>query len=848
MEYMIKTNRKKRNPFFEKWTWRMAWKDARHHWSRLFLFISAIIVGIAALVAINAFNRSLSDAIDDQARQLLGADLEVDANTLFEEELVQMFDSIGGVQAEEWSMASMVSFKTSTPGARLVRLMAWEGEFPFYGDIEVIPENALERMRSGQYAMVDENLAIQYDVNSDDSVKIGKLHFKIAGIVRKIPGGGQVQSTFTPSVYIDKQYLDSTGLVQFGSRVNYKRFFKTEDPEAVAEVLKPVLRKYGHHYETAESQKEDLGEAVTNLYRFFNLLSFIALILGSIGVASSVHIYTREKHSDVAVLRCMGASGNQVFTLYLVQILIFGFFGSLIGAFLGMGIQFLMPLFFADLIPVSIELSMQWIPLIEGIILGIIIAVIFSLLPLINVRYVPPLAVMRQSEYTGKQGKNLRYALYSLAVLFLYGFAVFLTRDWLMAASFIGGLLAAFLGLFYIGKGVIWSAGKLVKKSKGFIRRQAFSNLFRPQNQTVTLVVVIGLAAFLLSTLEVVQGSLIKEIESLGENSSNTILFDIQPYQAEPIKELTRDYELPINQFVPIVTLRIQSVKGKTVGEIQKDTTDEISNWSITREYRVTYRDSLNPSEELLEGKIQHTKGDSIFVSISESITDNLQVELGDSIVFDVQGVPMKAYIGGIREVEWRNDPPNFIFVFPTGALEEAPQIYVLTTRIDNPAAGNEYQRDVVASFPNVSLIDLRLVLRTLNEFFEKVSFIIRFMASFSLLTGLIVLAGSVLNSKFGRLKENVLLRTLGALRKQLVGLTIVEYAYLGTIAGATGIILSLVSGSLLAKFLYEVPFAVDFLNLLIIWISVTVLTVLIGWWNTRDVTRHSPLAILRRT
>lgn len=849
MDYRIKLNRKKPNPLFEKWTWRMAWRDARHHWSRLFLFISAIIIGIAALVAINAFNISLSDAIDDQARGLLGADLEVDANSPFEEELLNLFDSIPAPQATEWSMASMVSFYTKTSGSRLIRLLAWEGDFPFYGEVELVPENALKKMRSGRYAMVDENLAIQYEVGSEDSVKIGDLFFKVAGVVKKIPGGGEMRATITPSVYIDKKHLDSTGLVQVGSRVNYKRFFKTEDPDALVETLRPLVRKYGHRFETVEDEKEDLGEAVTNLYLFFNMLSFIALILGSIGVASAVHIYTKEKHTDVAVLRCMGASGNQAFVMYLVQIMIFGFFGSLIGAILGMGIQFLLPVLFEDMVPVDIEMSLQWLPVAEGLVLGIFIAIIFSLLPLINVRYIPPLAVIRQSSYAGKQGRVLRIMLYLLAILFLYGFAVFQTGDWQRAGAFIGGLLLALLALFYIGKGVIWSAGRLIKGSRGFIRRQAFSNLFRPQNQTVTLVVVIGLGAFLLATLEVVQGSLIKHVKTMGgTNTSNTILFDIQPYQAEPLKDLTLEYDFPIDQFVPIVTCRIRSVNGRTVEAIQNDTTDNISNRRLTREYRVTYRDSLKASEELEEGDIQQIRNDSIFVTITDWVQRGLELKIGDSLTFDVQGVPVKVFVGGIRDLQWRNNPPNFTFVFPTGVLEDAPQIFVLATHIEDPAKGNEYQREVVASYPNVSLIDLRLILRTLHEFLDKVGIIIRFMALFSLLTGLVVLAGAVINSKFGRLKENVLLRTLGALQKQIVGLTVVEYSYLGAIAGATGIILSLVSGKLLAKFLYEVPFAANPINLIIIWIAVTGLTVFIGWWNTRDITRSSPLEVLRRT
>jgi putative ABC transport system permease protein len=360
--------------------------------------------------------------------------------------------------------------------------------------------------------------------------------------------------------------------------------------------------------------------------------------------------------------------------------------------------------------------------------------------------------------------------------------------------------------------------------------------------------VVIGLGVFLVTTLSLIQNSLLNQVEFVGqENQSNTILFDIQPQQVDAVAALTTENGLDITQLVPIVTCRLKEVKGKSISEIQRDTTDGISNWAITREYRVTYRDSLHVSEELLEGELQHISNDSIFVTISEGMTDNLEVGIGDSLVFDVQGIPFKVFISGIRKVEWQEDPPNFIFVFPTGILEPAPQIFVLTTRIDNDQVASTFQRELVTAFPNVSLIDIRLILQTIDEFFDKVSFIIQFMALFSIVTGLIVLAGAVVNSKYARLKENALLRTIGASGKQITGMTLLEYLYLGVLAAFTGIFLALFAGFILAKFFFEIVFVPDLASLLYILVGVVLLTVGVGWWNTREVVRRSPLFVLRR-
>jgi len=200
-----------------------------------------------------------------------------------------------------------------------------------------------------------------------------------------------------------------------------------------------------------------------------------------------------------------------------------------------------------------------------------------------------------------------------------------------------------------------------------------------------------------------------------------------------------------------------------------------------------------------------------------------------------------------VREVDWPTDPPNFIFVFPGGVLEQAPQIYVLTTRVDAQTVADKYSRELVALFPNVSLIDLRLVLSTIQEFFDKVSFVIKFMALFSIITGLIVLAGAVINSKYARMRENVLLRTVGALKKQIVGLTLLEYSYLGLFAGIAGILLSLVSGYLLSLFMFDVIFLPDISGLFVIWLGVILLTVSVGWLNTRSIMNNSPLEVLRK-
>jgi putative ABC transport system permease protein len=830
----------------------MAWRDASHNFSRLFLFTASLVAGIAAVVALDSMNNTLQNDINNNAKELIGADLVINGERSFSKELQVKFDSLKLPQASEADMASMVLFLNNNQ-SRLIRLVALKGEFPFYGTIETQPADAYKKMKSGKYAMLDESLASQYEVSSDDSLRIGNSVFKVAGIVTKIPGGGGIMTTFTPSVYISMDELDSTRLIQYGSRVNYKQFIKTtsdEETETTLSKLKPAIRKNGFSYETIEGRKEGLGEGFNSVYRFFSLLAFVALILGCIGIASAVHIYAREKREEVAVLRCVGSSGWQAFNIIFIQIFILGLLGSILGSFVGLGIQQLIPLFLKGVVPFEISTDISWRSVGMGIAIGAVISVLFSMLPLVAVRFVPPLTVLRTDYEPGRIFSKTKIAAIILIALFPIAFAALQTKSIVTGLFFFLGLVTALGCLTGVAIGLLYLVRRFFPHNAGFIWRHSLSSLFRPNNQTRVLMVTIGLGAFIISILNIVESSMLSQVEFTGrENQSNTILFDIQPSQRDGIINLMTESKLDVNQVVPIVTCRLNEVKGKSIEALQKDTTDKIPNWALMREYRVTYRDSLHHSEELVKGEIQSRKAgvDSVWVTISEGMEENLEVSIGDSLVFDVQGIPLKAFISGVRKVEWPKDPPNFIFVFPKGVLENAPQFYVTSTRIQDQEQANRFQQRLVLEFPNVSLIDLRLILSTVNNLFDKLGLIVRFLALFSIITGLVVLAGAVINSKFVRIKENVLLRTLGARTSQITRITLIEYAYLGLFSAITGMVLSLAGGWALTTFFFEIQFAFDWKELGIISAGVIFMTMLIGWFNSREVINTPPLQVLRK-
>ena len=841
-----------KNPLNFRWLFLMAIRDSRRNRSRLFLFISSIILGIAALVAIYSFEDNLKDDLNNQAKTLLGADLVIETNKPVVKEALPMLEELGEEHSEERSFASMILFPKGN-GTRLVNIKALEGQYPYYGNIETTPAAAGKSFRSNQQALVDKTLMLQFNAKVGDSVKVGEVIFQIAGILNKAPGQTGFASSVAPTVFIPLKYLEETGLSQKGSRITtnyYYRFGAEVNVDRLVKRMDSRLEKLELNYETVESRKENTGRSFEDLSRFLALVGFIALLLGCIGVASAIHIYIREKIGTIAVLRCLGVSSRQAFLIYLIQIVGIGLIGSTMGAFLGALVQQILPVILKDFLPVDITIAVSWSAIAQGIFLGVVISVLFALLPLISVRNISPLNTLRISfEETHFFKDPVKWFVYGLIILFIFFFTYLQIGGWLQSFYFTLGVLTAFLILSGVSASLIWLARKYFPTSWSYLWRQGFANLFRPNNQTLILVVSIGLGTAFICTLFFVQDILINRVTlSSSGNQPNMVLFDIQTGQKDSVARLTKKMNMPVLQQVPIVTMRLDEVNGKSSAQIKKDSSMRISKSAFEREYRVTYRDSLTAAEIITEGKWvgAAASGKPIYVSLEEGFAERIGVKIGDKMAFNVQGAMIETVVGSFREVDWRRIQTNFLVIFPTGVLEEAPQFHVLITKFSGNQQSADFQQAIVRNFPNISIVDLGLVLSVLDEILNKIGFVIRFMAAFSIITGIVVLIASVLISKFQRIRESVLLRTLGASRKQILVITAMEYFFLGSLAAFTGILLSLGASWALAKFNFETSFTPEFLPVIVLFTIITSLTVMIGLFNSRSILNKPPLEVLR--
>ena len=833
------------------WLLKMAWRDGKASGSKLTLFMASIVLGIAAVVSIQSFGENLKDNIALQSKSLMGADFIIDSDKPPNERVEYIIDSLGGADARETSFASMAAFP-GNQGTKLVQVRGIGGNFPFYGKIETTPPSAADLYQEEDGALVDATLMLQLGIEVGDSIKIGAVTLPIAGALKSVPGSTAIFSSVAPPVIVPHDFIAETGLIQRGSRVDYQYYFvaPNADMEKLDERLDDMLDAEDSDLDTHLSTSERMGERYENFGKFLNLVAFIALLLGCVGIASAINIYIREKLRAVAILKCIGASRKQSFLIYLIQVAGMGFLGGLIGTLIGLGLQRLFPIFLEGLLPVDVQITFSPQVIAMGLILGVLMSVLFALYPLVGTLYVSPLQALRvQQENSAKSRKAAVFILLAI-FLFIFLFSYWLLDDWRYSLAFVAGILVTFSILAGVASGFMKAVKKNFPTSWGFTARQSLLNLYRPKNQTLTLVLAIGVGTFLISTLYFTKDFLLSQASFQSqENSANMILLDVQSGQRQQVAATINDHELPVLSDIPIVTMRVESIGGRNVEQIREDTTSHINGWVLDHEFRVTYRDSLISSEMLEEGEFtgEFAGTGAVPISISADFAEDANVAVGDTVAFNVQGVLQNTVVGSVRMVDWSRMQLNFSLVFPEGVLEDAPQFHVLTTKVPDEAASAALQQELVRDFPNISIIDLRQVLTVVSEILNRISWIINFMAFFSIFTGIIVLLGAVRNSKYQRIKESVLLRTLGATSKQILKIQALEYIYLGVVGSLSGILLSLISSQLLAWFAFESSFVPSSMPFLILFPGITLLVLIIGLGNSISVIKNPPLEVLRK-
>ncbi|WP_396202494.1 ABC transporter permease [Gemmatimonas sp.] len=613
---------------------------------------------------------------------------------------------------------------------------------------------------------------------------------------------------------------------------------------------------------TVADTERDFTESVARLADFLSIIGLIALLLGGIGVASGVNAFVSAKIDTVAVLRCLGATSRQVLALYVVQSAAMGLVGAIAGTLLGVAVQFLLPGVVSDFLPIDVELALEPRPLVLGLATGVWVSLVFAMRPLLALRRVSPLqAIRREMDSTALPSEwndPARLTVDALLVGSIIGIVVSRigsVRQGLYISAAIGG---AVLVLWIAATLLIAAARRSTRPSWPFELRQGIANLHRPANQTRAVTLALGFGAFLLSTVYLVQANLLSRVQATSAGSAgNLLFFDVQDDQAAPLDSLLRARQHPIVQQTPVVTMRIDALNGRSVSALMADTSARRAGWALRREYRSTYRDSIVGSEVLVAGtwfadsatraKARTANPDAPFeVSLEQNLATDLGVVLGDTVTWNVQGVPITTVVTSFRTVNFARFEANFFVVFAPEALRRAPQQFIVVANVPAGPAIAAVQRDIVRRFPNISSVDLTLVRQTIGAIVDKVTLAIRFLGLFSLAMGIPVLFSAVAATRRARLREGVLLRTLGASRAQVARVLLAEYGALGALGALTGMVLAFAGAWGLTRFVFKDPFDPAVGPTVVIAAGMLLLTMAIGLLTSRDVYKETPMAAIR--
>jgi len=873
----------------------LTWRESRSARRRLLLYMSAISLGVAALVAIDSFADNVTRSIREQSRALLGGDISFASRRPISPAQKTILDSIqkktNAEYARVFTFPSMALIKR-TGLTRLVQVRGVSANYPFYGVITTNPGGRWNALTQGAYALVDPSLLIALNARVGDTLSLGMGKFTIAATLKDVPGTPGVAEIIGPRVFIPEKYVAETQLLVFGSTAEYGVLAKLPskvDPVKTLAPFRKRMEKEQLRGVTVTQSEQNATEAIDDLSQFIGIVGLVALLLGGVGVASGVRAFVARKIDTVAILRCLGASSGQVLAMYVAQAAAMGLIGAIVGAALGVIVQFALPSVFGDFLPVDVKVFVEPQAIITGIAIGGWIALIFSLRPLLALRNVSPLQTLRRdadSEVLRMRWNDIpRVAVNIALALSVVAIALLRASDRKQGLGISGATLGVLGVLTLSAIALSWLARKSLRQGWPYVVRQGVANLYRPANQTRSVVLSLGFGAFLITTLYLVQSNLLKRFEfNAAASSANLVFFDVQDDQAKGVDSLVRSRGT-ILQSAPIVTMRIAKINNRTVAQIVETAqgtrhTDSLrkarggaasdsvdreraarrrgtnqpagrAGWALNREFRSTFRDTTTSGEKIVEGKwFSRTsltgEGDTTEVSLSKDVASELRVKIGDVITWNVQGVDIPSRVTSLREVTWARFEPNFFAVFPPPRFRDAPKQHVFLAHVPGQTAVAELQRDIVTRYPNVSSIDLTLIKETVARIVAKVSTAIRFMALFSVAMGIPVLFAAVAATRRDRIREGVLLKTLGASQGQIVRILLAEYALLGLLGSLTGMVLAIGGGWAIIHYVFEATFSPALLPAFLIAGAMLGLTIAIGLLAGRDVFRETPMTALR--
>lgn len=830
-------------------------REIRSSWRRLLFFFLCIALGVGSVVALRSLIQNLTRVVGTDARALMTADVELSSTADFSpseiakiEEVLSPSDIVEARNEAITTSAMASPADVSNPNTRLVELKGIELPFPLVGSFEMADGTPFDfRLLENNGAVVAKILLEDLDVKPGDKIRIGEAEFQISGVFDQEPGG---TSGFRlgARVFVAKTAFDTAGITRNASRVRRRILYRTSDnPTELVSMLREALKGTTVAVQSYRETQENIGEQFTRTENYLSLTGLLILVLGGVGVWNVARAFVEQKRKSVAVLKCLGAGGTRIITVYLLQILTLGLVGSIFGVVLAQAGLWFVRWRFIEALPEKMSYSVNWWTAAQGLLLGVAISILFSALPLLQVRNIKPKLLLRDENNVSLRKLDLTKWLFgALSLAGLLGLAVWQAGSVMVGVFFLGGL-AVTSGVLYLAAMVLTLLLRRLKVLGSFSLRQAVNSLYRPGNQTRVILLAVGLGAFVVLAVQSLQTNLVREFDFTRNQRLPSLFFvDIQKSQ---IDELVRIIEERIGEkaeSTPTVRARISFVNGQPFDFQQREVRQQ--QGQIGREFAVTYRPDLDANETVLDGE-WWDGGEAAVpqVSVEEQMAARLKIGVGDSITFDISGRKITAQVANIRKIDLRNTRTAFVFVFRPGVLDSAPQTFAATvlTRIP-PTERQRLQRELLGLFPNIQIFDVADIVAAVQKLVSNFVLAISFVGSFVILSGILILIGSIALTKSQRIYENAILKTLGAKRLTLAAVLFAEYGLLGILAGVIGSGFAVVLSWAVSRFLMEIEWVFDPMLVIFGILATAAIVVVVGCLASFDVLFRKPLATLR--
>jgi putative ABC transport system permease protein len=836
---------------------------------KFFFVILSVAIGVAALTGVRGFSASFRSTLLDQARSIMAADLSARMFQQPTPEQEKGLDEIAASGVEITSVTELLSMASSpkTLDPLLVSMKAVDPtKYPFYGEVELAPAASLKTALTADSVAVADDLLVRLNMKIGDQLKIGTQLFRIASVVVNEPD--RLSSSFAagPRVLISREGLEASGLLAPGSHAGQRYLFKVPRPRSGAPIsdkavadLKARLEKLLPEAQIIDYRETNpaLTQGLDRATSLLSLMSLVALVLGAIGVAMAMRAHLQQRLDTIAIMKSLGARSGQVIKIYLLQTLLLGTAGGVLGVALGVGVQRSFPYLLAKLIHVDTQLHVQLSTVLTGLAVGILTTLLFTLPPLLDIRGVRPILILRRAvEDTDdpfvagiwkKITKNV--AQIGAAVLILAGLAAIATTlsdSVLVGQVFSVGLVAVLGVLLCASAAVLAGLRFFLSKTRLHLPspvRHGLANLYRPGNPSAALLAALGMGVMQIMTVYLVQKAVVSELHiSAAPNLPNVFLIDITNDEIEGIRTLLKaqpSVTVP-PELLPVISSRVIDIDGVTADKAK------LKNFPrrMLRSINLSWSAVAPPGTNIVEGKWWVADEKAPVVAIDQRQAQRLGVHIGSHITFAAQDTQIVATVAALTKVDGQHAYSRAEFILPQRALAGLPVVWYGGVHADPDHVG-ELQRALYKAFPTVTVINVAQALETVRAVVIQITYVIQFLAAFSIFAGVIILASSIAGTRYRRIREVVVLKTLGATRRRIATVFSIEFAVLGLVAGLVGILFAnIIARVLLTRM--TVPYHFQWGWTVGALVGTAALTVATGWLASHRILGRKPLEVLR--